>query len=405
MDEKKILTEKLEIQDSIIRFENDIDIQKLQSLYFSKSFSEILSISRRENSHSSFIAWLLDSKESHQLSYFSLQKFLQIVVLRTCNELEKEPQSFINSILTDNYSILSVIVEKEKHLGKPGFVDIYIETLLRINDEVKKVKIIIENKVESPEAKGQTERYYKHFEKTKKAGEIVLYVYLTTISTIELHQLSEVQCSCKSFIQINYQYLVDYLLEPALNENISDNTRFMLTEYLRSLGQTQIDEKFTKQKLGLIMALGKEEKELLSNFWKKNEKLILSAMYANSINTELEQDIQELNKKTYESYFEKSGIGKEVQNSFKALVDSEAITEKELKEICNKDNSRKTFNIGQSLLLRKIDSDSGKDDKGHPRYYKKQTYQINGNEYMLCNHWTEKNIDQFRKWIKKFEKE
>jgi len=52
MDEKKILTEKLEIQDSIIRFENDIDIQKLQSLYFSKSFSEILSISRRENSHS-----------------------------------------------------------------------------------------------------------------------------------------------------------------------------------------------------------------------------------------------------------------------------------------------------------------------------------------------------------------
>ena len=33
MEENNILTQKLEIRNSIINFKNDIDVQKLQSLY------------------------------------------------------------------------------------------------------------------------------------------------------------------------------------------------------------------------------------------------------------------------------------------------------------------------------------------------------------------------------------
>ena len=118
MLENNILVDKKEIVDSIITFKNDIDIQKLKSLYFSKSFSEIFSISRREISHSSFIAWILDSKENHQLSYFPIQKFLEIISLRCSDEKINLHSTFFNSILTDNYSIKSVEIQKEKASGR-----------------------------------------------------------------------------------------------------------------------------------------------------------------------------------------------------------------------------------------------------------------------------------------------
>lgn len=297
MEENNILTQKLEIRNSIINFKNDIDVQKLQSLYFSKSFSEILSISRREISHSSFIAWLLDNKENHLLSFFPIQKFMEIIIVRCSTEIEKKHPAFFNSVLTDNYSIKSLIIEKEKGLGKFGRLDIYAEITLLIEDKEQKVKLIIENKVESKENNDQTNGYYQYFEENRKEGEINFYVYLTAIPTLELNQLIEPECICKKFTQINYQDLVDYLLEPALNQNISDKTKFIIKEYLQSLSQPSLDDEITKQKQGLIMALGKEEKELLSNFWKKNEKLIMSAMYAISTDDTQDEEVRETTNK------------------------------------------------------------------------------------------------------------
>ena len=297
MEENNLLTERIEIRNSIINFKNDVDVQRLQSLYFSKSFSEILSISRREISHSSFIAWLLDNKENHLLSFFPIQKFLEIIILRCSTELEKKYPAFFNSVLIDNYSIKSLIVTKEKGLGKFGRLDIYLELIILIEDEEQKVKLIIENKVESKENNDQTNNYHQYFEENKTEKEINLYVYLTALPTLELNQLIEPECNCKNFTQINYQDLVDYILEPILNQNISDKTKFIIKEYLQSLSQPSLDDETIKQKQGLIMALGKEEKELLSNFWKKNEKLIMSAMYAISTDDTQDEEVRETTNK------------------------------------------------------------------------------------------------------------
>jgi len=79
------------------------------------------------------------------------------------------------------------------------------------------------------------------------------------------------------------------LIEPALNQNISTRTQNILTEYLKSLSQPSIDEEADGHKQKLIMALGNEERKLLSSFWDKNQKLILSALYA--ISNDPNQDI------------------------------------------------------------------------------------------------------------------
>ena len=296
MENEKLILDKTEIVNNIINFKNDTEIQRLQSLYFSKSFSEILAVSRREISHSSFIAWFLDNKENHLLSFFSIQKFIEIVILRSSEEIEMKYSSIFNSILTDNYSIKGLNIEKEKSLAKFGRLDIYAEISITINEKDYRIKLIIENKVESKENNDQTINYYKYFESIKKENDINLYVYLTATPTLNLLNISEPECSCKHFTQINYQFLVDYLFEPALNQNISERTKFIILEYLQSLSQPSLDENI-KQKQGIIMALGKEEKELLSNFWKKNEKLILSAMYAISIDESQDEEVRETTNK------------------------------------------------------------------------------------------------------------
>jgi hypothetical protein len=289
-----------EIRDEILRFKNDSDVQRLQSLYKTKSFSEILGVTRREISHSGFLAWILNDKESHYLSLFSITRFLEIIIRSSKDRDKEKHKDLFNSVITDDFSIKNSTTESEKSISGVGRLDIYIEIDISFGNKQTKLKIIIENKVESKEKNDQTNAYFNYFEKVKKENEICLYIYLTPLPTIELESLSESESRCKEFIQINYQYLVDYLLEPALEQNISPKTRFIIEEYLQSLSQPILDLETTEFNEGLIMALKAQEKDLLTNFWKKNEKLIRSAIYA--IRSNSEDPDERSNMKTLEEY-------------------------------------------------------------------------------------------------------
>jgi hypothetical protein len=277
-----------QLRDEIIKFKNDPDFQKLESFYYSKSFSEILEISRRENSHSGFISWLLSNTESHNLGDFSIRKFLDIILKYSYDKLKNNPDIY-NSLITENYEIEHLIVEREKAINKVGRIDIYIELTLLIAEKKQKIRLIIENKVESKETNDQTNTYFKYFSSDLEENEMGIYVYLTPISTLKLNELQEPECNCKEFIQINYQSLVDYLIEPALNQNISNRTKNIITEYLKSLSQPSIDDEIDGHKQELIMALGNEERKLLTSFWTKNQKLILAALYAIGSDPEQEE--------------------------------------------------------------------------------------------------------------------
>ncbi len=277
-----------DIRDEIIKFKNDIYFQKLESFYNSKSLSQILEISRRENSHSGFIAWLLNNTESHNLGSFTIKKFFDIL-LKFSNEKLKNNVEIYNSLITESYDIEHLSIEREKSINNVGRIDIYIELTLLISNNSHHLKLIVENKVESKESKDQTLKYFEYFNTLRKEDEIVVFIYLTPISTLKLLELKEPECSCKEFIQINYQSMVDYLIEPCLNQNISVRTKHIIIEYLKSLSQPSIDNKIEGNKQELIMALGNEERKLLTSFWNKNQKLILAALYAISSDPDQEE--------------------------------------------------------------------------------------------------------------------
>ena len=290
-----------QIRDEIIKFKNDPDFQKLENFYYSKSFSEILGVSRREISHSGFLAWLLGNLESHNLGEFPIKKFLDIILKFSSDKLKSKHRDLFNSFVTEDYLIERLFIKPEYSIKNFGRLDIYIELTLLIAGKTKNIRLVIENKVESRENNDQTNSYFRYFNPSENDDNIVIYIYLTPISTLELIELTEPECNCKEFIQINYQSIVDYLIEPALNQNISARTENILTEYLKSLSQPSINEEADGHKQELIMALGNEERKLLSSFWEKNQKLILASLYAISSDPEQEKDTRENIKEALDS--------------------------------------------------------------------------------------------------------
>ncbi len=274
-------------------FNNDENIRKLENYYHTKSLPEIIGSSRKELAHSSFIAWLLNNKESHLLQDYSIKKLLELIVIYSKEKQLIRYKDLYDSIIVSDYELENIYIETERNIKGVGRIDIYVEFTIKYLEFTRKIKLIIENKVGTKEHSDQTTKYFDYYENIKDLNDINLYVFLTPISSLELMELEEPECSCKDYIQINYQSIVDFLLEPALNRNITEKTKFIIKEYLQSLSQPTMEKDDEEYKQGLIMALGTDERNLLTKFWEKNQKLILATLYAISSDPEQEKDTRD----------------------------------------------------------------------------------------------------------------
>lgn len=201
-------------------------------------------------------------------------------------------------------------------------IDIFIKCEVLIGGKVKQLQIFIENKIDSIEggAKNttssirikktdneklsedfkkyitvlsQTRRYY---EATHQGNEniIQLYVFLTPLSSGRLDDFnalkeeqkkydSETQKRKKQvlrddehFIQINYQDILDGIVEPLLSSSISGRNRFFLEEFKNELAFPNIDS-FDEQS---CIAIGKEVSETMTKYWEKYKPLIIDSIIA-----------------------------------------------------------------------------------------------------------------------------
>ena len=282
-----------ELRREIRKFNNDENVSKLENYYNSKSLPEIIGASRKELAHSSFIAWILNNTESHMLGGFPLKKLLELLVIYSKDRQLTNNKELYDSIIISDFELDNIYIETERSIKNIGRLDIYIEAKIKYLDKEKKLRLIVENKVGTKEHSDQTTKYFNYYESIKEDNDVNLFVFLTPISSLELMDLQLPECSCKDYIQINYQSVVDFILEPALNKNITDKTKFIIKEYLQSLSQPTFDKDDEHYKQGLIMALGSDERSLLNKFWDKNQKLILATLYAISSDPEQEKDTRE----------------------------------------------------------------------------------------------------------------
>lgn len=294
---ENILNSIEEIRREIIKFNQSEEYQKLSNFFEYKTFYEILNISRRENIHSSFLGWFLNPEESHGLGEYTMKKFLDCVfaVLNEGNQkyaLKKFPQNFIDSLITNDYELSNIRIELEKSITTDSRLDIFIQADLKFDNLNRKLRILIENKVKAKEHNEQTNKYYNWLLDNPMDETIDIPIFLAPVTNIKLLELEKPECISPEFIQINYQFLLDYLFKPCLQKDLSPQAKLLIDDYIRNLSLPSLKNNDDNNGV-LIMAIGNEERELLKKFWEKNKSLLLSAYYAISTDSEQEPEMRE----------------------------------------------------------------------------------------------------------------
>lgn len=275
----------------IAGFYQDSAFAELKRLYLTKSFPEILSVDRREMSHSAFLSWLLDKNESHGLEGFPFLHFLKVLVTRDLLQgrnrhnyiHQTSTEDLAVSVINEDLVITEMSVGVERHAktkDEQGRIDILIDgkLILEKNKDPRGIHIVIENKVYSSEHNKQTTTYFKSKEQEIKDHEqdFYLFVYLTPLHNRDLDLLSKPECDCKEFIQINYQDILNTILEPALNQDIPSRSKFIIEEYIQSLALPALSD--NNYNPNTVMATSDNTKKMLYSFWRKNEPLLMAVL-------------------------------------------------------------------------------------------------------------------------------
>ena len=306
------LTEQ-DIKDLIIEFNLDESINDLKRYYSTPTTWEIINQSRKETSHTQFLAWFFGNKDFNADPNAGPIKKLIVLLLKWANKqvnaaFDKE---LANSIYSQSLSILSYDVSAESPIFiepyKEGYIDILVKCVAKVNNKVKNINIAIENKIGAPETIKpfnktklyQTEAYHQYITKEYK-DDINLFVFLKPTDR-DLENVKQAECKCDKYIQINYQELLDNIIQPVCDQkDISVENKYRLKDYIKTLGKPAETDEDTNKNI-IIMAMNQKERELLTIFFKNNEDLIRAAINALG-DEELSKSMESFNRKTRSKY-------------------------------------------------------------------------------------------------------
>lgn len=299
------LTEQ-DIKDLIIKFNLDESINDLKRYYSTPTTWDIINQSRKETRHTQFLAWFFGNKDFNADPNTGPIKKLIVLLLKWANMQENAAfdEELENSIYSQSLSILSydVIAEYPIYIEPygEGDIDIFIECAAKVNNVDRKINIAIENKIGAPETTKcfdkdgirlskpnekntetilyQTDAYHQYITEKHK-NDINLFVFLKP-TDCNLEDVEQAECKCDKYIQINYQELLDNIIQPVSDQkDISEENRYRLKDYIKTLGKPAETDDDNNKNI-IIMAMTQKERELLTTFFKNNEDLIRAAINA-----------------------------------------------------------------------------------------------------------------------------
>ena len=280
----RVLTRE-KVEECLMQFHSNQATRAIIRKINQNSILDIYGIARSETHHSKFLAWLFNPNESHNTRELALRKLLNIAVRRGIkqNNQSKDFQWFKNTVLTSathsstsasNVQVLTEsYVEAQGKKGAKGRIDILIQN---VELGTEPINIVIENKIYSNEHDEQTTTYFEGINKKfPKQKNINIFLYLTPKSNWEMPKEDGPSCTCKDFIEINYQDILTEVLTSILEEPISSATKIAIEDYIHCITSPSIHSKNYN-----TMATDKETNEMLKKFWDANEDLIRAAIYA-----------------------------------------------------------------------------------------------------------------------------
>lgn len=284
------------------------DYIELYQYYTKETFLDVLGVARQENPHSSFLSWLFNINASHELNENATRLFVSSLCMETLEKSNSKINVFNDSnkaeqelLKLGKYQISDFAVGNEINLGKKR-LDLLISFVAKFENSTKKrIVIILENKVSSKEHTEQTQEYFdlsvdekqrlrmlnSLYSRTDNVDEevLVFYVFLSALND---------KAICNEFLNINYQFILDNVLEPCLYLCSKDKEKSRISDYIRCLGQCRLSEE-NNDKNYIIMAISSKEinlvKSLLEKYKSIIELVITSIIDANSESIVSKNDI------------------------------------------------------------------------------------------------------------------
>lgn len=256
----------LETIDKIKNSKHFIDYQN----YHRYNIFGITKVSRREEVHSNFIAWIFNHEANQTFGTFPGINFIKMLYTRFNNIINEKARIDLNLkynfFMTNYVEKIEVYTEFGVFSSKKRRFDILLH--VHLSDGLI-LPIIIENKVNSKENDEQTVDYYKWGEANYSDASKYhkpFYVFLTPLYNNKPPKQPE-------FIRITYQDMVDYVLEPTMWWTTDYSKKELIRMYLQALSFQNDNEKG-----GEIMAVSKEEKKIFEDFVSENKEFMIAVL-------------------------------------------------------------------------------------------------------------------------------
>ena len=249
------------MEEELIRFKNSKEWLEFDH-YCRTGFLEQIDFFRYEDVHTNFLASLLNPNNEYNLGTKPLQLFLELIKIKDKKSMDLN--------LFGNYEITNVYIDPHHGLENKLIPDLYIEFEIKEQKEKnKKYIIIIENKLFSGERDNQTKDYQTEIEKNANDDDTRIYVYLSLEKAPKIS--ADYNNKYKNYIKINYQDLIEFVLDPcALLEN-GNNASLSIKEYLKSftfINETDYDMPITCQCAFLTKELWNKYPTIIENILK-----------------------------------------------------------------------------------------------------------------------------------------
>lgn len=264
---------EMNINEQILGMYNDSTYQGLKAYYDKTTIFNVLGVERSETRHSAFLCWLLDANGSHGLGEEPMKKLLRLYATKMDVD-----DSFRIMLMTGNYELELTDIVTEKSTSdeqgskakKKDRMDIWATMTLKDsagNDQ--SLALVIENKIYSGEGAEQTKRYHQYVTNVCEENIRPIEIFLTPAGAKAP--------SCKEFVHISYQELLDSVILPLTHYDMSTEASQIISDYIRNLSKPSTA---TDGKSYTILATSATEKKKLMEFYERYRLLFHYALVA-----------------------------------------------------------------------------------------------------------------------------
>ena len=244
----------------LLKLRNSKEWIEFENYYIDYNIFNQLDFFRYEDIHTNILKSLLIQENAYGLNAYPLRKLLELLIDKESNKVN------IDNDDLDKFKIENINVKTQVVLDKNSKLDLLIE--FGFNNQ--KYNIILENKLRSGEHDNQCQRYY-NFYKNESENNDVNYIFVF----LSLEKAPKFKESDK-YICINYQELINYVIEPCSYKcNIKSTNAIDLNYYLASFSKLFNDLWSSEE---IILPITRYGEELTHNLEEKYGEILIKQL-------------------------------------------------------------------------------------------------------------------------------